>query len=69
MIYTIELLTDRIRSGEKQYDLNKIEAAYEFAEKAHRGQVRTSGEPYISHPVAVAYILLEMCMDYLLHDS
>ncbi len=74
MIYTIELLTDRIRSGEKQYDLNKIEAAYEFAEKAHRGQVRTSGEPYISHPVAVAYILLEMCMDTdtlcaaLLHD-
>lgn len=74
MIYTIEMLTDRIKSGDKQYDLDKIETAYEFAEKAHRGQVRTSGEPYISHPVAVAYILLEMCMDTdticaaLLHD-
>lgn len=74
MIYTVDMLIRRIKSGEKQYDLNKIEAAYEFAEKAHRGQVRTSGEPYISHPVAVAYILLEMCMDTdtlcaaLLHD-
>ena len=74
MIYTIELLTDRIKSGEKQYDLEKILSAYEFAENAHKGQTRTSGEPYISHPVAVAYILLEMCMDTdticaaLLHD-
>ena len=74
MIYTVDMLIRRIKSGEKQYDLNKIEASYEFAEKAHRGQVRTSGEPYISHPVAVAYILLEMCMDTdtlcaaLLHD-
>ena len=75
MIYTIELLTDRIKSGEKQYDLEKILSAYEFAENAHKGQTRTSGEPYISHPVAVAYILLEMCMDTdticaaLLHDT
>lgn len=74
MVYTIEMLLDRIQNGDKQYDTEKIRAAYEFAEKAHRGQVRTSGEPYISHPVAVAYILLEMCMDTdticaaLLHD-
>lgn len=74
MIYTIEMLTARITAGEKQYDTEKILAAYEFAENAHRGQTRTSGEPYISHPVAVAYILLEMCMDTdtlcaaLLHD-
>lgn len=74
MIYTIEMLTERIISSEKQYDREKIQAAYDFAEKAHKGQVRTSGEPYITHPVAVAYILLEMCMDTdticaaLLHD-
>ena len=74
MIYTIEMLIDRIEKGEKQYDLEKIKSAYALAEEAHRGQVRTSGEPYISHPVAVAYILLEMCMDTdticaaLLHD-
>ncbi len=74
MVYTIEMLMQRIRSGDKQYDPEKIQTAYEFAENAHKGQVRTSGEPYISHPVAVAYILLEMCMDTdticaaLLHD-
>ncbi|MBD5104186.1 MAG: bifunctional (p)ppGpp synthetase/guanosine-3',5'-bis(diphosphate) 3'-pyrophosphohydrolase [Ruminococcaceae bacterium] len=74
MIYTIDMLTARITAGEKQYDTEKILTAYEFAENAHRGQTRTSGEPYISHPVAVAYILLEMCMDTdtlcaaLLHD-
>ena len=74
MIYTIEMLTEKIKSVDKQYDLQKIETAYAFAEDAHRGQVRTSGEPYITHPVAVAYILLEMCMDTdticaaLLHD-
>ncbi len=74
MTYTIDMLMERIHSGDKLYDTRKIQAAYEFAENAHRGQVRTSGEPYISHPVAVAYILLEMCMDTdtlcaaLLHD-
>lgn len=74
MIYTVDVLMDRIKSGEKQYDVEKIQAAYDFAEKAHSGQIRTSGEPYITHPVAVAYILLEMCMDTdtlcaaLLHD-
>lgn len=74
MTYTIEMLMNRIKTGEKQYDTEKILSAYEFAEKAHQGQTRTSGEPYISHPVAVAYILLEMCMDTdtlcaaLLHD-
>ncbi len=74
MIYTVEMLMDRIKSSEKQYDTEKIQTAYEFAEKSHRGQLRTSGEPYITHPVAVAYILLEMYMDTdticaaLLHD-
>ncbi|MCM1299052.1 MAG: bifunctional (p)ppGpp synthetase/guanosine-3',5'-bis(diphosphate) 3'-pyrophosphohydrolase [Firmicutes bacterium] len=74
MIYTIDMLMERIKSSEKQYDIDKIQSAYDFAEKSHRGQVRTSGEPYITHPVAVAYILLEMCMDTdtlcaaLLHD-
>lgn len=74
MTYTIDMLLDRIKSGEKQYDLNKINLAYEYAENAHRGQKRTSGEAYISHPVAVAYILLDLCMDTdticaaLLHD-
>lgn len=48
--------------------------AYEVAEKAHRGQMRRSGEPYITHPVAAALILARMRLDHetimatLLHD-
>lgn len=74
MLYTIDVLIDKIKSTEKQYDLNKIIAAYEFADEAHLGVKRSSGEPYITHPVAVACILLEYCMDTdticaaLLHD-
>lgn len=75
MVYTIEMLIERIEKSEKQYDLEKITSAYELAEKAHRGQFRTGGEAYITHPVAVAYILLELCLDTdticaaLLHDT
>jgi GTP pyrophosphokinase len=72
--YTIEMLLDRIRSEDKQYDIDKIMMAYQLAEEAHRGQTRSSGEPYISHPLAVAYILVGYNMDTdtvvaaLLHD-
>ncbi|AZI42511.1 bifunctional (p)ppGpp synthetase/guanosine-3',5'-bis(diphosphate) 3'-pyrophosphohydrolase [Deinococcus psychrotolerans] len=54
---------------------DKIEAAYEFAREAHEGVARKSGEPYITHPVAVAKILAELGMDTdaisagLLHDT
>ena len=74
MLYTIEYLTEKIQASEKPYDLNKITAAYELADEAHAGVKRSSGEPYITHPVAVACILLEFCMDTdticaaLLHD-
>jgi len=67
-------LLEKIGSGEKNYDKDKIIAAYELANKAHDGQFRVSGEPYISHPVAVALILIDLCMDTdtvvsaLLHD-
>ncbi len=71
---TIDALIQKIIDGEKQYDLEKIIAAYELAEKYHHDQKRESGEPYISHPLSVAYILLELGMDTdticaaLLHD-
>lgn len=74
MLYTIEYLTDRIKASEKAYDLDKIYAAYELANDAHKGVKRSSGEPYITHPIAVADILLDFCMDTdticaaLLHD-
>lgn len=62
-VYTIDSLIQKILDDEKQYDLSKIISAYEFAAKAHANQVRSSGEPYITHPVAVSYILLELGMD------
>lgn len=58
----------------KEQDLERVKEAYDFAEQAHHGQVRKSGEPYILHPVTVADILVDMGMDVLsiiaalLHD-
>ena len=72
--FTIEMLIQKILKDDKQYDLSKIISAYEFAAKAHEGQKRSSGQDYIIHPLAVAYILLELGMDTdticaaLLHD-
>ena len=56
-------LVSLIEKSEKEYDLALIEKAYKFAEAAHQGQVRRSGEPYIIHPIAVAYKLVEFSMD------
>ncbi len=56
-------------------DLEKLHKAYIYAAGKHRGQLRKSGEPYLSHPLNVAYILAEMKMDMdtiiagLLHDT
>ncbi len=61
--YTIDMVIQKILADDKQYDLSKIITAYEFAAKAHEGQTRSSGQPYIIHPLAVAYILLELGMD------
>ena len=55
-------------------DLPSIAAAHEFSAKAHQGQLRRSGDPYITHPVAVAEILAGLHLDAasikaaLLHD-
>lgn len=67
-------LAEAIEKSNKSYDLPRIETAYELAKKAHEGQVRSSGDPYISHPIAVAVILVGLGMDSdtiigaLLHD-
>lgn len=71
---SIEQLMEKASTYMKESDLEKIREAYEFADKAHLGQVRKSGEPYILHPLAVADILVNMQMDVtsimaaLLHD-
>ncbi len=70
----IERLLEKASAYIKEPDLLRIEEAYVFAEQAHHGQVRKSGEPYILHPLAVADIVVNMQMDTLsiiaalLHD-
>ncbi|MFZ8975532.1 MAG: HD domain-containing protein, partial [Pseudohongiellaceae bacterium] len=44
--------------------VNSVRRAYYYAEQAHEGQFRRSGEPYVTHPLAVAGILVEMHMDH-----
>jgi GTP diphosphokinase / guanosine-3',5'-bis(diphosphate) 3'-diphosphatase len=58
----------------KPDDISQLQSAYQFSETAHQGQFRKSGEPYISHPLAVANILAQWHLDSqaltaaLLHD-
>ncbi len=68
-------LLDYIRQQRPDANLRKIRYAYFIAENAHSGQMRGSGEPYITHPLAVAQILAELRMDddsicaAILHDT
>ena len=52
-----------LQANRTTYDFPMIEKAYRIAEEAHRGQLRKSGDPYITHPLAVAEILAELGMD------
>ena len=67
-------LTDKLSSYLDPKEVDRIKRAYLFSEKCHTGQVRQSGDPYITHPLAVANILADMHMDSeslmagLLHD-
>lgn len=69
-----DLLT-KIKSYNPHTDEKRIEEAYNLAESAHQGQLRSSGEPYFIHPEAVAMILSDLSMDDdtiiagLLHDG
>ncbi len=56
----IEPLIATVRANHPKADTTVIERAYAVAERAHRGQNRKSGDPYITHPVAVATILAEL---------
>lgn len=67
-------LTLSLKQYLKQQDIEQIWEAYRFGEAAHLGQMRKSGEPYITHPVSVAIILSRLHLDTptiiaaLLHD-
>lgn len=74
-VKTLDDLLARIRIYFPNGDLSVIEKAYHFSEKMHEGQIRRSGEPYISHPLSVAAILADLHLDLdtiatgLLHDT
>jgi GTP diphosphokinase / guanosine-3',5'-bis(diphosphate) 3'-diphosphatase len=73
-VINFKVLRDELESYLEPSEVEKCAQAYRFAEKAHRGQMRRSGEPYITHPVGAALILSKMRLDYqtimatLLHD-
>lgn len=71
---TIDSLSHRLSSYLEPEQINCVKRAYYYAEQAHYGQFRRSGEPYVTHPLAVANILASMHMDHqslmaaMLHD-
>jgi len=71
----VDALMRTVRLNHPKADLTVIERAYAVAERAHDGQKRRSGEPYITHPVAVAQILADLGIGSktvaaaLLHDT
>ncbi len=71
----VEPILRALRAAHPKAEVGLVKRAYEFAERAHEGQVRRSGDPYITHPLAVAGILADLGMDAptlaaaLLHDT
>lgn len=74
MQQSIDTLLEKLNQN-GNYDVVKINKAYIFADKMHSGQCRISGEPYITHPLAVANIVIDLQLDTdsicaaLLHDT
>ncbi len=71
----IQEILDEVSKNNKDANLDLIQKAYIYAATAHAGQTRLSGEPYLSHPLAVAYLLAQHGFDEftvcagLLHDT
>ena len=70
----LQQILDKIQKYHPEDDLEVVRRAYLFSAKEHKGQVRASGEPYLTHPLEVANVLAEIKMDAvtvsigLLHD-
>ena len=68
-------ITSQLLSYHPKADIGLVEKAYVYSAKVHQGQLRLSGEPYLSHPLEVAHILTRMKMDVIsvvagfLHDT
>lgn len=73
-MFTIDDLSDRLVGYLSDEEIRRVRRAFYYAEQAHDGQRRRSGEPYVTHPLAVANILANMHMDHqslmaaMLHD-
>lgn len=73
-MFSIDDLADRLGSYLPLEEIREVKRAFYFAEQAHDGQRRRSGEPYVTHPLAVANILANLHMDHqslmaaMLHD-
>ncbi|MBY5967956.1 RelA/SpoT family protein [Halomonas denitrificans] len=73
-MFTIDDLSDRLGGYLPAEEIQQVRRAFYYAEQAHDGQRRRSGEPYVTHPLAVANILANMHMDHqslmaaMLHD-
>src|SRR3954463_3930454 len=71
----LEPLLKTLRANHPKADTRIVQRAYEVADRCHRGQFRRSGDPYITHPLAVATIVAELGMEEpticaaLLHDT
>jgi len=71
----MEIFLEELLQKNSNYDIERIERAYRKAEEIHEGQMRKSGEDYLTHPMAVAQILADLGMDEntiiagLLHDA
>lgn len=71
---TIQNIITQMKKNNRRSDSKLIMKAYKYADENHRGQCRKSGEPYIIHPLSVAYILSKIELDdaticaALLHD-
>lgn len=74
MVQLSELI-ERLKEYDPTFDADLLNRAFLFSEKAHASQLRASGEPYFSHPLEVAHILIDLRLDTqsvvtaLLHDT
>jgi GTP pyrophosphokinase len=68
-------ICETVQQNMPDADVGLMQKAYVYSAKVHQGQIRLSGEPYLTHPLAVAEILAEMRLDHvtvaagLLHDT